>query len=177
MPLLTTKLNEALLTGLYVGKIKKAPGTFGSLLALVGWFICARYLNQEGVSLRSQNLLWSLLLLKSFIYAIFAIPFYAKKVGEIDHKSIVIDEVVGQILALQITFFFIGENYFENPRLILAHLLFCFVLFRFFDIKKPSLIGYLDRNLKNSFGVMLDDVLCGVVVGLVGIATINFFHA
>jgi phosphatidylglycerophosphatase A len=171
------RINEIILTFFFLGKAKKAPGTFGSIGALAFWFFLSQLFFNQQFSIKSQTIFWGFFLLTILLYGIFAIPFYAKKVGEIDHKSIVLDEVFGQILALQMTFVFISENYFQNPRLILAHLLFCFVLFRFFDIRKPLLIGYLDRNLKNSFGVMLDDVLCGLVVGLIGIATIHFFHA
>ena len=44
----------------------------------------------------------------------------------------------------------------------------------FFDIKKPSIIGVCDRKLKNSFGVMFDDILCGIVAGVITLIIYKF---
>jgi phosphatidylglycerophosphatase A len=77
--------------------------------------------------------------------------------------------VIGQIFALQVTFSFLYEIYFSNIWLIAIHLIFCFASFRFFDITKPSIIGYCDRKLKNGFGVMFDDLLCGIVTAIIGL--------
>jgi phosphatidylglycerophosphatase A len=90
----------------------------------------------------------------------------------IDHQSIVLDEVLGQILALQLTFLLFREDYFSQNYVIAIHLLFCFISFRFFDITKPSIIGLADR-VKTGFGVMLDDLLCGIITAILG--TIIFY--
>jgi phosphatidylglycerophosphatase A len=87
----------------------------------------------------------------------------------------VLDEVVGQIFALQFTFIFLAD-YFAQPKLIATHLIFCFAFFRLLDIKKPSFIGYADRNFKNGFGVMFDDLICGFVVAVIGFGMILFFR-
>ena len=71
-------------------------------------------------------------------------------------KSIVIDELVGVWLAMSI----IGFGVLEC--------ITAFVLFRIFDIYKPSLIGRIDRECKGGLGVVGDDALAGVVSGLVG---------
>jgi phosphatidylglycerophosphatase A len=68
---------------------------------------------------------------------------------------------------LQIAYLFIGNDYFQNVSFVFYHLISCFLTFRFFDIYKPSIIGTLDKNLTNGFGVMLDDVLSGIVSGLI----------
>jgi phosphatidylglycerophosphatase A len=57
---------------------------------------------------------------------------------------------------------------------IFVHLAFCFISFRFFDIVKPSLIGIADRNFKNGFGVMFDDLISGAVTAAIGILFIFF---
>jgi len=162
-------MREFILTFCYSGKIKKAPGTFGSLASLIFWFFIAKFFSTQEISLFIQNIFWIIFLIAIFLYGIFNIKNYSKKFGQIDHSSIVLDEVLGQVLALQITFNLIANNYFLQSDLIIKHLLFCFILFRFFDIKKPSIIGWCDKNLKNSFGVMFDDLLCGALVALIGI--------
>ena len=171
---LLSNMNELFLTFFYCGKAKKAPGTVGSFASVILWFLVTKFCLQEN-SIAEQNIFWGIFLIICTIYGALAIPFYAKKTGEIDHGSIVLDEVVGQILALQLTFFFCREGYFAQENIITIHLVLCFVLFRFFDIKKPSIIGWVDKNLKNGFGVMLDDVLSGLAASLVAMIII-FVH-
>ncbi|NBV06949.1 MAG: phosphatidylglycerophosphatase A [Proteobacteria bacterium] len=160
------KLHEFFLTFFYSGKIKKAPGTFASLVSIFFWLLLTAIFFNHQVSLTNQNTFWGIFLTIAFIYGCLASPIYAKQFNQIDHQSIVIDEVVGQILALQITFSFFHHHYFFKTSFIFLHLLLCFTLFRFFDIKKPWLIGYADRNFKNGFGVMFDDLLSGFVAAI-----------
>ena len=169
------KLHEIFLTFFYLGKVKKAPGTFGSFGALVFWFFLSKFFYQQNFSLLWQNIFWGIFLLVAFIYGSLATKYYTKKFAETDHQSIVLDEVIGQIFALQATFCLIANFYFSQNLTIISHLLFCFISFRFFDIKKPSFIGYCDRNLKSGFGVMFDDLLCGIVTALIGFLLIKFF--
>ncbi len=160
------KLHEFFLTFGYFGKAKKAPGTFGSVAALLFWLgITATFFNYQ-IPLLTQNIFWAIFLLTAFIYGCWASPIYARQFGEVDHQSIVLDEVVGQILALQLSFIVI-KNYFAQDFLISWHLILCLALFRFFDIKKPGFIGYCDRNFKSGFGVMFDDLLSGIIAGLI----------
>ena len=167
-------MREFLLTFFYCGKAKKAPGTVGSLAALVFWFLITKSFHDERISLLLQNIFWLVFLILIFIYGCLAIPIYTKKFKQIDHQTIVLDEVVGQILPLQFTFFLLHEKYFLHSNLIAIHLIFCFVFFRILDITKPSFIGYADRNFKSGFGVMFDDLLCGIVVAAVGALLIIF---
>jgi len=169
-------MHEFLLTFFYFGKSKKAPGTVGSIASLVFWFFTAQYFFTHEFSIQTQNIFWGVFLTVSFIYGCLASPIYAKKLGKSDPGSIVLDEVVGQILALQTTFLLLQENYFFQPKTILLHLTFCFLSFRFFDIVKPSFIGFCDRNFKNGFGVMFDDLICGIVTALIGCAAIWFLN-
>ena len=83
------------------------------------------------------------------------------------------DEVVGQIIALQISINAIGENYFSQPELIILHLFLSLIFFRFFDIKKPSIIGIVDQKMKTSFGVMFDDILSGIIAGCLTLLVLN----
>lgn len=162
-------IHEILLTFFFTGKAKKAPGTFGSLAALLLWILVNGIFFNHQIALIWQNIFWTIFLTSAFFYGIFATPLYTKKFAEIDHQSIVLDEVVGQIFALQATFFLLHENYFSQSKIMITHLLFCFIAFRFFDIKKPLFIGYCDRNFKSGFGVMFDDLLSGIVTALIGL--------
>ncbi|MBP7709484.1 MAG: phosphatidylglycerophosphatase A [Rickettsiales bacterium] len=166
------KLHELFLTFFYSGKAKKAPGTVGSFTSLLFWFFLTTLFFNHEASLFSQNIFWAIFLITAFIYGCIASPIYAKQFGQIDHQTIVLDETVGQIIALQITFSLLYKTYFSQPYLIATHLIFCFALFRFFDIKKPSFIGYCDRNFKNGFGVMFDDLICGIITAALGSALI-----
>lgn len=159
-------MREFILTFCYSGLAKKAPGTVGSLLSLVLWFLIAKLFALQEISLIYQNIFWAIFLVFGFFYGVFSSEAYSKKFGQIDHSSITLDEAVGQILALQISFNLIIDNYFLQNDLILKHLLISFVLFRFLDIRKPLFIGWCDRNLKNGFGVMFDDLLCGLIAGI-----------
>ncbi len=138
----------------YCGRFPWMPGTCGSLGALVIW-VPALYLDAP----------WWLLLL--LIVALFAIGTWASGYG-IEHyqredpKEVVIDEVVG------IGFPFLVASALPS-QVILA-----FVLFRFFDILKPWPIGWVERAFPGAWGVMLDDVLAGLMAMLM-LVLINFW--
>lgn len=176
------KLHEILLTFFYCGKAKKAPGTVGSAASVLAWLIITYVFSLCGIPIFWQNVAWGMEVLGALIYGTWAIPIYVQnlatlngKNSEIDHKSIVLDEYVGQVLALQITFTPLRQNYFADGNLIIAHLLVCFILFRLFDITKPLFIGYADRKFKSGFGVMFDDVLAGLVAAALGLILIFYF--
>jgi len=170
--------NKIFSTFFGVGTIKKAPGTFGSLAGLLFWLIINHLLNiNDSKTLYQANWFWLAFVLIVSIYAFDAVKKYGSIVKEIDHKSIVIDEVVGVIIALQISIQAINFNV-EQPYLpvFFIAVLLSFCLFRLFDITKPSIIGWCDKKLKNSVGVMLDDILSGFLAGILSyVLIINFF--
>jgi len=127
------------------GKIPKAPGTAGSIVALVMGVILLQYLTITN---------FFLLTILIAIIAIKQIDIYEKETSSHDDKSIVIDELVGMWLALMIC----------NESLLFAFV--SFICFRYFDIAKPSIIGRVDREVKGGFGVVLDDVLAGIFGGI-----------
>lgn len=139
---------------LYVGNIKKAPGTFGTLVSLP-FALPILFFSQESLFLCA--LLVGLIATKQ-------IDIFEQNGGAHDDKSIVIDELVGMWIALS----------FLNPYELLDKSLFwlcggvfiSFLLFRIFDIFKPSFIGKIDRKVKGGFGVVGDDALAGLVAGI-----------
>ena len=120
-----------------VGLLPLAPGTWGSLAALpVAWLI-TNYLGQTFL------LVFTILL---FLLGIWTSEIYAKHTNDTDPKSIVVDEVVGQIIvttAIPLSFFWY---------------LAAFILFRISDILKPWPVSWLDKKIKGGLGIMLDDV-------------------
>ena len=126
-----------LLVTLGVGKIPIAPGTWGSLVALLlWWFLLPLNLPIQGI-----------LILIAFLLGWIGTHFYEKWNQRHDPKEVVIDELVGMWLTLlgahkNISIFIIG-----------------FFLFRLFDIWKPFPIRWLDQKVPGAFGTMIDDVL------------------
>ncbi len=162
-----SKLNELILTFFYFGKFPKIPGTVGSAVTIFFWLALTSIFCGLEMSLANQNIIWTVFLVIAFFYGSLAIPTYQKqfKLKQIDHKTIVLDEVIGQIIALQPGFILMHEYYFSDFNLIAIHLIFSFLTFRFFDITKPSLIGRADR-MKSGVGVILDDILAGIAAAL-----------
>jgi phosphatidylglycerophosphatase A len=72
-----------------------------------------------------------------------------------DHKSIVIDELAGMWLTLM------PALYLSSQSSRTSYAVLAFIFFRFFDIYKPFPISYFDRNFKNGFGIVLDDLIAG----------------
>lgn len=143
-------IKDLFLSLLYSGYCPKAPGTAGTALAVIlGAPIV--YYSQE-----------TLFLLSIFIalVAVKHIDIYEAHTHTHDDKSIVIDELVGVWLAMSL----IGFGLVECT--------LAFVLFRIFDIYKPSFIGKIDRECKGGLGVVGDDALAGVIAGIVGVCVL-----
>ena len=146
------KFYTLIATGLFVGKIPFAPGTFGSVLGVLIWVL----INQIFFP---SLLIWGLIIAVLTLIGIRAADFYCEKHKKEDAKEVVIDEICGQLLA-----FLIAEYFLTNLNYL--SLFLGFVLFRIFDIKKPLLIGSLDKKVKGGLGVMLDDLLAGICAGV-----------
>lgn len=138
------KIFEFILTGAYFGKSKYMPGTVGTL-----WGIPLAL----GLSLLPQMLSLCLLVVL-IILAIYLIDQWAPVAGQNDSSEIVIDEILGFAVAMALL-----------PQTLTYYIL-AFILFRALDIMKPYPISYLDQRLKGGFGVMLDDVVAGMIVNL-----------
>ena len=155
------KINLALITFLGTGFIKIIPGTFASLFTLIILFYLFR-----SISSLEYFLLFCLIIFLILIYAFFAIQKLKNEFKEIDAKEIVIDEVLGQAIPI----LFIEYLSFTNKQIFGASLelyIISFFLFRFFDILKPFPINYFDKNYKNSFGIIFDDLLAGIYSSII----------
>jgi len=137
-------LNTMFVSVLGIGFIPIASGTFGSLAGLViGYFL----------NLLSYNLFF-LFIPTLFILGVIASNTYQKMTGEKDSSVIVIDEVVGQLIAMM----FVMDN------IVLVFI--SFIIFRIFDILKPWPASYADKKMSDGFGVMLDDVFAGIYAAI-----------
>lgn len=123
------------------GAAPVAPGTFGTALAVL------IYVFLPAMSWQAYLMFLSL----SFILGVFLCGKTAKDIGVHDHGGIVWDEFVGY----WITMFLAPSGW--------LWMLVGFVLFRIFDIVKPWPIRWLDKNVSGGFGVMIDDVLAGLM--------------
>ncbi len=144
-------LRACFLTLFFSGYSKKAPGTVGSLVAL---------LLGLPVLIFSANTLF----LAAVLIGLIAIAQIDKEEEESkihDSSYIVIDELVGMWLAMAIS------------GLSLAGVVLSFIFFRIYDITKPSLIGKIDKEVKGGLGVVADDALAGVLAGLSVLLAIN----
>ena len=143
-----------------LGKVKKIPGTFGSLATVILLYIFFHILN-----LSSNIILIGLIII--FIYSFSAIAAYIKDNENKDPKEIIIDEFIGQSIPIYLYEISHGTEKSHDEAVIFYAI--CFVLFRFFDIAKPFPVSFFDKNFKNSFGVIMDDVCAGfyVVISLI----------
>ena len=98
-----------------------------------------------------------------FIYSVYAIDRFKNYFDEVDSREIVIDEFVGQSIPIITVYSLITDN-ISN---FIFYTAVSFFLFRFFDIIKPYPINKIDENIKNGFGVMLDDVVAGIYSSIV----------
>ncbi|GAA7894959.1 phosphatidylglycerophosphatase A [Helicobacter pylori] len=144
-------LRACFLTLFFSGYSKKAPGTIGSLVAL---------LLGLPILIFSANTLFLAAVLIGLI-AITQIDKEEEKSKIHDSSYIVIDELVGMWLAMAIS------------GLSLAGVILSFIFFRIYDITKPSLIGKIDKEVKGGLGVVADDALAGVLAGLSVLLAIN----
>ena len=144
--MLRIELSEWLATCFKIGHLPIASGTWGSLAAVIGWWLWLQYLDP---------LVFIVLIITIFTIGVFATNIIIDHTGEKDPSRVVIDEVAGQWLGLLMlpdgALYIVGA----------------FILFRFLDISKPWPIQQLEQFPKG-WGVMLDDMLAGLLtLGLI----------
>ena len=149
------KINFLFVTLFGIGKIKKIPGSFASLATTIFLFFLFHVLNI------SPNIILVAIVLIFFI-SIYSINIFIKDMENKDPKEIVIDEFIGQ--SIPISLYEVAHQSTRETSQILTSYFIMFILFRIFDIVKPYPVSYYDINFKNSFGVIMDDVVSGLYV-------------
>ena len=97
-----------------------------------------------------------------FFLSIYAVNIFIKNLDNKDPKEVVIDEFIGQ--SIPICMYEIAHEGTKEINQVLTFYFIIFILFRIFDIVKPYPVSYYDKNFKNSFGVIMDDVCAGLYV-------------
>ena len=127
------------------GMFPKAPGTAGTLVAILPWL----WLSQQNLTT------YLIILAAAILFGIYICDKTSRDLGVADHPGIVWDEFCGlwlAMVAIPVTWYW---------------LVIGFLLFRFFDIVKPWPISWLDKNIHGGLGIMLDDLLAAVYTWLV----------
>ena len=149
--------NTLFVTMFGLGKIPRIPGTFGSLATIIILYIFFHILNLSSIIIL---IILTIILILSFL----AVSIHIKDKENKDPKEVIIDEFIGQSIPIYLYEISHGTNKSADDTIIFYGV--CFVLFRFFDIIKPFPVSYFDKNFKNSFGVIMDDVCAGFYVVL-----------
>jgi len=151
------KFNSLFVTLLGLGKINFIPGTFGSLATTILLYCLFHILN-----ISSNIILIGLIII--FIYSFYAVSSHIKESKNKDPGEIVIDEFLGQ--SIPIYLYEISHGKIKDSNEAIIYYAIFFILFRYFDIVKPFPVSFFDKNFKNSFGVIMDDICAGFYVVL-----------
>ena len=149
--------NYLFVTCMGIGSLRFAPGTITSLATTIFLYSLFHIVNLS-------NKLILIFLIIVFIYSFYAVSEYIKYKENKDPKEVVVDEFIGQ--SLPIYLYEISHGTSKDSKEAVLFYLYIFILFRFFDIKKPFPINFFDKKFKNSFGVIFDDVIAGFYVVL-----------
>ena len=136
------KISHVLATCFGVGSIPFAPGTWGSLLAVLLIY---------NIAFLQEWIIFATVLIVAFSWWVCV---EVNKEIKSDSSEIVIDEFAGMFVACM----FINHDFIS--------LVFAFLFFRFFDIVKPWPISWIDKNIKNGPGILIDDLLAGLFAGI-----------
>ena len=149
------KINFLFVTLFGIGKIKKIPGSFASLATILFLFFLFHILN-----ISTNIVLYSIIII--FFISLYAVNIFIKDLTNKDPKEVVIDEFIGQ--SIPICLYEVAHGMPKDSDQVLKFYFIMFILFRIFDIVKPFPVNYYDKNFKNSFGVIMDDVCAGLYV-------------
>ena len=128
-----------------IGKIPIAPGTWGSIFAFLVFIYISHYLDML------------IVVILSIPFSIWICEKASLNLIEKDHKSIVIDELVGIWVAL------VPAIYLSTQTSRTSYAVLALIFFRLFDILKPFPVSYFDKNFKNGLGIVLDDLIAGIM--------------
>ena len=149
------KINFLFVTLFGIGKISKIPGSIASLVTTVFLFFLFHVVNI------SANIILASIVVIFFI-SLWSVSIFIKALDNKDPNEVVIDEFIGQ--SIPICLYEIAHEGTKETSQVLTFYFIMFILFRIFDIVKPYPVSYYDKNFKNSFGVVMDDVCAGLYV-------------
>ena len=173
------KLATIISTYFGIGFARICPGTAGSLMTFPLFFIINFLLLKSNVAtLTELSICYALILIFISMLAFWAVDVYISKNNKDDPSEVVIDEVIGQLIAymiptiLTLYYFMYPMIYLvQNPSFTTLIIILLLILpigfFRLFDILKPGLVGYFDSKVKGATGIIMDDVIAGLYAGIV----------
>jgi phosphatidylglycerophosphatase A len=147
-----------------IGNSKYAPGTVASFIT------CLIYIFFFNFKVNIVFLISGVILI--LVYSVYSIDIFEKSFSKKDAKEIVVDEFIGQSIPVLTIYSFL-EN--ASVEVFILYTFVAFVLFRFFDIYKPFPINKIDQNIKNGFGVILDDIVAGIYSIIALLTFVLFF--
>ena len=153
------KINILISTFFGNGYVSKIPGTFTSLSTTILLYILFEILQFK--NLNYILILYSII----FFYSFYAVMDSETEFENKDPRQIVIDEVLGQAMPLILIVYLSSKNLI-NIHVEIYYFL-SFILFRFFDIVKPFPVSYFDKQHKNFFGIIMDDIMAGLYTILI----------
>ena len=148
------KINVLLSTFFGYGYLTKIPGTVTSAVTTIFIYIAYEILGYTDLKF---SIIFFLLL---FFYSFYAVKDSETEFKNKDPRQIVIDEVLGQSMPLIFILYLNKNNQLNVP--IEIYYFLSFIFFRFFDILKPFPVNYFDKNYKNYFGIIMDDIMAGL---------------
>ena len=147
--------NYLFVTCFGIGSFRFAPGTITSFVTTIFLFSLFHVI-------KLSNFTILIVLLLIFTYSFYAVSEYIKNNKDKDPKEVVIDEFIGQ--SIPIYLYEMAHGTIKNSQEAVLFYLYIFILFRYFDIKKPFPVSFFDKKFKNCFGVIFDDVVAGLYV-------------
>jgi len=162
-----------------IGNVRYAPGTFGSLATFPLFLLLNYVFLKFGIATFFQlSIAYVSTLFILLCLAFWSVNTYIGLNKKDDPSEVVIDEVVGQMIAymmptLLTVYYFVaivGDvmlNTFLSILISFILIITPVVFFRLFDIVKPGLVGYFDKKVPGAFGVIMDDVVAGVYSGFI----------
>ena len=151
------RINFLFVTLFGIGKLKKIPGSYASLATTIFLFFLFHIMHFS-----PNVILIGVIIL--FLISLYAVNIFIKDLENKDPKEVVIDEFIGQ--SIPICLYEIAHEGAKETSEVLTFYFIIFILFRIFDITKPYPVSYYDKNFKNSFGVIMDDICAGFYVVL-----------
>ena len=148
------KINVLISTFFGYGYLTRIPGTVASFVTTIFIYIAFEILNYT--DLKFTLILFLIL----FFYSFYAVKDAEGEFENKDPGQIVIDEVLGQAMPLILLLYLNQTNQISLP--IEFYYIISFFIFRFFDILKPFPVNYFDKNFKNYFGIIMDDIMAGL---------------
>ena len=157
-----------------VGRSSFAPGTVATLVALLPF-----------IFYQPSYKTLSIMIICSFIIGVISSSLYSKLIKIKDPGKVVIDELCGVWIAIWVGYFISKINSSNNNLMLInrldnvrstclmkkvifhnsIYLILAFLSFRLFDILKPFPISLIDRKISGGIGIMLDDVVAGLMAG------------